>query len=96
MNKESKNTPNVEEKEEELEDFRKKVITTYAKTGKPICNAISNEDRWMKEVKFYINSYNKVSIYTANGEFKQIVESKKDRELLGMALCPSSSRGGAS
>lgn len=67
----------IEENEKDLEDFRKKIIKQYSKTGKPICNAVANEDNWRADVKFYINSFNKISIYTTEGKFKQIVEPKQ-------------------
>ncbi len=77
MEKESQKVISAEKKEENLEDFRKKITSKFAKSGEPICNAISNKDNWGKEVQFYINSYNKVSIYTTQGELKQIVEPKQ-------------------
>ena len=77
MSKESEKAVSKEKKEENLEDFRKKITSKYAKSGEPICNAVTNQDSWAKDVKFYINSYNKVSIYTAQGDFKQIVEPKQ-------------------
>ena len=77
MEKENQKSQNPKKKEKDLEDFRKKIVRQYSKTGEPICNAISNQDQWAKDVQFYINSYNKVSIYTGNGEFKQILEPKK-------------------
>ena len=77
MEKENQNSSTKEEKEENLEKFRKKIVSKYSKTGEPICNAVSNEDGWEKSIEFYINSYNKVSIYTQNGEFIQISEPKK-------------------
>jgi hypothetical protein len=72
-----KKSKTIEENEKNLESFRKKVTNQYSKTGKPICNAVSNEDSWRADVKFYINSFNKVSIYTTEGKFKQIVEPKQ-------------------
>ncbi|SFV64813.1 hypothetical protein MNB_SV-14-1149 [hydrothermal vent metagenome] len=77
LQKENQNSSNKEEHEKDLEKFRKKIINKYAKSGEPICNCVSNQDSWGKDVKFYINSYNRVSIYTSNGEFKQLSEPKK-------------------
>jgi len=77
MSKESEKAVSKEKKEENLEDFRKKITSKYAKNGEPICNAVANKDNWAKDVQFYINSYNKVCLYTAQEEFKQIVEPKQ-------------------
>ena len=77
ISKESKKAVSKEKKEQNLEDFRKKVTSQFAKSGEPLCNALSNRDSWAKDVQFYINSYNKVCLYTAQEEFKQIVEPKQ-------------------
>ena len=77
MSKESEKSVSKEKKEQNLEDFRKKITSKFSKSGEPICNALSNKDNWAKDVKFYINSYNKVCLYTAQEEFKQIVEPKQ-------------------
>ncbi len=76
-----KKSTTIEENEKNLDDFRKKITNQYSKTGKPICNAVSNEDSWRADVTFYINSFNKVSIYTIEGKFKQIVEPKQINNL---------------
>ena len=67
----------IEKNEKNLEKFRKKIIKEHSKTGKPICNVVTNEDSWSPDVQFYINSFNKVSIYTKEGKFKQLVEPKQ-------------------
>ncbi len=67
MEKESEKDVSEEKKEKNLEDFRKKITSKFAKSGEPICNAVLNRDGWGKDIKFYINSYNKVSIYTLKG-----------------------------
>ena len=54
-----------------------KITTQYGKSGEVVCNAVSNQDSWRNDVPFCINSYNKVSIYTKDGLFKQIVEPKQ-------------------
>jgi len=77
MEKESQTGVSKEKREKNLEDFRKKITSTYGKSGEAICNAVSNEEHWAKEVQFYINSYNKLSIYTPQGEFKQIAQPKQ-------------------
>ena len=77
MEKESEKDVSKEKKEKNLEDFRKKITSKFAKSGEPICNAVLNRDGWGKDIKFYVNSYNKVSIYTLKGEFIQIIEPKK-------------------
>ncbi len=77
MEKESEKGVSNEKKEKNLEDFRKKITTKYSKSGEPICNVVCNQDAWGKEVQFYINSYNKLSIYTAQGLFQQIANPKE-------------------
>ncbi len=77
MEKKSEKSVSKEKKEENLEDFRKKITTQYGKSGEVVCNAVSNQDSWRNDVQFCINSYNKVSIYTKEGIFKQIVEPKQ-------------------
>jgi DNA-binding MarR family transcriptional regulator len=77
------NKQNISLKEEELlrekdlEKFREKIISQYSKTGKPICNAVPNEDNWLMDIKFYINGYSRLSIYLANGKMKQLTEPKQ-------------------
>ena len=60
-----------------LKAFQKKTIYNFSKSGEAICNGVNNADSWMKETKFYINSYNKLSIQVPNGAFKQVVEPLK-------------------
>jgi len=72
-----KKSSTTEENEKNLDDFRKKLTNQYSKTGRAICNVVSNEDGWSPNVRFYINSFNKISIYTTEGKFKQIVEPKQ-------------------
>lgn len=64
-------------KDEDLEKFIKKIINQYSKTGLPICNSVTNEDNWLREVVFTINSYHKLSFTIEDGTEKQIVSSKK-------------------
>jgi len=64
-------------KEKNLEDFRKKIVREYAQSGKPICNAVQNSDRWAIDTKFYINSYSRLSTYLPNGESTQIADPKQ-------------------
>ena len=77
MQSQDKKSSTTEKREENLDNFRKKITTQYSKTGKPICNVVTNQDNWRADVRFYINSFNKVSIYTTDGKFKQIVEPKQ-------------------
>ena len=77
MEQETLKSSSKEKKEKDLELFRKKITSKYGKNGKPICNAVSNGDNWGKDVKFYINSYNKVGFYNENGNFIQISEPKQ-------------------
>ena len=64
-------------KEQDLEKFRKKIISQYSQTGKPICNAIANEDNWSMDTKFYINGYSRLSIYLPDGKMKQLTDPKQ-------------------
>jgi hydrogenase maturation factor len=83
MQQNQKTTPEEEkekkekEKDKNIEIFRKKIITQFARSGKAICNAVQNHDSWAIETKFYINSYNRLSIYTSNGKMKQIADPKQ-------------------
>ena len=63
---------NIQKIEEDIDIFRKKIIKEYAQSGKPICNAVSNQDKWAVDTKFYINSYSRLSISTKDNGFKQI------------------------
>ena len=63
--------------EEDIDTFRKKTIKEYAESGKAFCNAVKNNDKWLIDTSFYINSYSRLSIYLSNGESKQIAEPKK-------------------
>ena len=76
-----KKSTTIEENEKDLDAFRKKITNEFSKTGKPICNVVTNEDSWSPDVEFYINSFNKISIYTTDGTFKQIVEPKQINNL---------------
>ena len=76
MNKSTKQTPK-EEKEKNIENFRKKIVRQYAQSGKPICNSVTNSDSWATETQFYINGYSRLSIYLPNGKSKQIAEPKQ-------------------
>ena len=76
-----KKSTTIEENEKDLERFRKKITNEFSKTGKPICNVVTNEDSWSADVQFYINSFNKISLYTNDGQFKQIVEPKQINNL---------------
>lgn len=75
--------PKISEKEKEnqiekeLDKFQKKITRQYAQTGKPICNAVANEDDWSMDIKFYINSYSRLSIYLPDGSLKQLSDPKQ-------------------
>lgn len=68
---EEEKKPKIELKpqEEELIDFIKDTKKIYQELSTPICNTIPN---WQKEVEFYINSYNKLTIKVPTGECKQV------------------------
>ena len=76
-----KQSTTIEQNEKDLDKFRKKITNEFSKTGKPICNVVTNEDGWSPDVEFYINSFNKISIYTTDNKFKQIVEPKQINNL---------------
>ena len=57
--------------ENEVETFTLEVTKRFGKSSQLICNFVPN---WMKETTFYINSYNKLSIITPNGEYKQLID----------------------
>jgi len=72
----------IEPKEEEnktikIEDFKEfidAVKSEYIKTSEPICNMVKG---WKRETIFSINSYNRVSITTPNGEYMQLKDPKE-------------------
>ena len=74
---ENQNSTPKEETEKNINIFRKKIIRQYAQSGKAICNAVKNQDSWLTETNFHINSYSRLSIYLPSGELKQIAEPKK-------------------
>lgn len=69
----SSNTPQKETFPEltttEFENFVLSVTKKFAITSQPICNCVP---KWDKNTTFYINSYNKLSIITPDGEHKQV------------------------
>ena len=69
----SSNTPKKETLPEltttEFENFVLTVTKKFAITSQPICNGVP---KWNKNTTFYINSYNKLSIITSDGEHKQL------------------------
>ena len=76
--KENKNsTPPTEEREKDMDNFRKKITIQYSQSGKAICNAVQNSDNWSVDTSFHINSYNRLSIYLPDGKAKQISEPKQ-------------------
>lgn len=72
----------VQEKEmetlyEQITDFRtfvKTVKKEFGETSAPICNAVKG---WLNATKFYINSYNKLSLKTEEGSSIQIEEAEE-------------------
>ena len=52
-----------------IEAFITEVTQRFGRTAQPICNAVP---KWEKETTFYINSYNKLSIITAQKKHKQL------------------------
>jgi DNA-binding PadR family transcriptional regulator len=65
----AKNIVKLSKEEENFTNFIDDVTKKYQKLSKPICNCVPT---WQKEVEFYINSYNKLTIKLPNGEFRQI------------------------
>ena len=61
-------------KQQNLLDFIKDTKKTYQELSLPICNSVPT---WQKEVEFYINSYNKLTIKLPNQEYQQIKEPEK-------------------
>ena len=54
---------------EAIETFISEVTQRFGRTSQPICNGVP---KWEKETTFYINSYNKLSVITAQKEHKQL------------------------
>ena len=55
--------------------FVKEITGVFGTTGEPICNQVKG---WHKETIFYINSYNKLSVITPLGDYRQL---KNPREI---------------
>jgi len=53
----------------EFEALIKTVTKEFGATSQPICNGVKG---WKKEVQFYINSYNKLTILSPSGEVVQL------------------------
>jgi len=70
----AKSLVKLSEEEEKFTNFIDDVIKKYQKLSKPICNCVPT---WQKEVEFFINSYNKLTIKLQNGEFKQLKDPNK-------------------
>jgi len=70
----AKNLVKLSKEEEKFTNFIDDVSKKYQKLSKPICNCVPT---WQKEVEFYINSYNKLTIKLQTGEFKQLKEPNK-------------------
>jgi len=60
--------------ENEVELFTAEVIKRFGKSSQPICNLVPT---FLKETTFYINSYNKLSIITPQGDYKQLSDPIK-------------------
>ncbi len=69
-----KKEPFVELTTTEFENFVLTVTKKFAITSQPICNGVP---KWDKNTTFYINSYNKLSIITPEGEHKQLKNPKE-------------------
>ena len=71
-------TPNEKkQKEKDIDTFQTKIIKEYARTGRPICNAVKINNLWAVKTRFYINSYSRLAIYTESGNSKQIADPKQ-------------------
>ncbi|SFV60228.1 hypothetical protein MNB_SV-12-1030 [hydrothermal vent metagenome] len=53
----------------EFTELVKTVTKEFGETSEPICNGVKG---WQRETKFYINSYNKVSVLTPLGDSIQL------------------------
>ena len=53
----------------DFKELIKTVTKEFGATSEPICNAVNG---WQKETKFYINSYNKLTILNPSGQVAQI------------------------
>jgi len=68
------NIVKLSEEEEKFTNFIDDVSKKYQKLSKPICNCVPT---WQKEIEFFINSYNKLTIKLKTGEFKQLKDPNK-------------------
>ena len=53
----------------DFKELIKRVTKEFGATSEPICNAVNG---WQKETKFYINSYNKLTILNPSGQVAQL------------------------
>jgi len=54
--------------------FKQRITKKFANSNLPICNAVEG---WHYKTEFVINSYNKLSIITPKGEYKQLANPKE-------------------
>ena len=73
----SNNPTEEKQREEDIKKFRDKIIKEFARSGKPICNALKNPDNWAVGTKFYINGYSRLTMYTSEGKSIQLSDPKK-------------------
>ncbi|SFV51407.1 hypothetical protein MNB_SV-12-338 [hydrothermal vent metagenome] len=68
---EAKETEDTSTKYDDLEftELVKTVTKEFGATSEPICNGVKG---WQKETKFYINSYNKLTILSPSGDIVQL------------------------
>ena len=65
------------EKHEKIQgftNFMQSIIKRFGATSEPICNCVKG---WQEKTIFYINSYNKLSIITPKGEYKQLKDPRE-------------------
>jgi len=58
-------------KEKNIDIFRKKIVKDFSNSARILCNGVNG---WDFDVKFYINTYNKVTVKLLTGEFKQLTD----------------------
>ncbi len=62
----------IKDEKADFLELKKTVTKKFGDSLEPICNGVDNQDHWLKETTFYINSYRQLAIITPDGEHKQL------------------------
>jgi len=76
----------IKSEEADFVELKKTVTKKFGESLEPICNGVDNQDHWLKETTFYINSYRQLAIITPTGQHKQLQDPLRDSSFLAMAF----------